>query len=94
MSILINTIGILPILQWILALHPQPLSALLRLILAPHRVALSALESSKTIPTIQALALLVYYPLEHLGWAGQKGIVPMSGTGVGRAVLWSVRAWA
>lgn len=87
-------VGLLPIIQWILALHPRPLSSLKQLLLAPHRVAASALESRKTIPTIQALALMVYYPLEHLGWLGGKGIVKMSGQGVGRAVLWSVRAWA
>lgn len=84
----------LPILQWILALHPRPILALKQLLFAPHRVASQALESGKTIPTIQALSLLVYYPLEHLGWLGGKGIVPMTGDKVGKAVLWSVRAWA
>lgn len=84
----------LPIIQWILALHPRPLSALKALLFAPHRVMGAALNSSKTIPTIQAFSLMVYYPLEHLGWLGGKGIVPMRADKVGKAVLWSVRAWA
>lgn len=84
----------LPIIQWLLALHPRPLQALKALLLAPHRVAMAASNSRKTLPTIQALALMVYYPLEHLGWLGGKGIAPLSSSGTGKAVLWSVRAWA
>lgn len=84
----------LPIIQWLLALHPSPVLALRYLLLAPHRVAMAAMDSRKTLPTIQALALMVYYPLEHIGWLGGKGIVPLSATGTGKAVLWSVRAWA
>lgn len=84
----------LPIIQWILALHPRPLLALRSLLLAPIRSVSAASSSTKTIPTIQALALMVYYPLEHLGWLAGKGIVPMSAGRTGKAVLWSVRAWA
>lgn len=84
----------LPIIQWLFALHPSPLKAMRALLLAPHRVAMAAMDSGKTLPTIQALALMVYYPLEHLGWLGGKGIVPLSTTSTGKAVLWSVRAWA
>jgi hypothetical protein len=83
-------VGMLPILQWLLALHPKPLSALRSLITSPGR----SLGSAKTLATVQALSLMVYYPLEHLGWLSGKGIVRMSPTGTGKAILWSVRAWA
>jgi len=83
-------IGILPILQWLLALHPRPLSSLRTLLTSPGQ----SLGSAKALGTIQALALMVYYPLEHLGWLSGKGIVRLSPTGTGKAVLWSVRAWA
>jgi len=83
-------IGILPILQWLLALHPRPLASLRSLITSPGQ----SLGSAKALGTIQALALMVYYPLEHLGWLSGKGIVRLSPAGTGKAVLWSVRAWA
>lgn len=78
-------------IQWLLALHPKPLVALRSFLLAPHKL---DLLSAKSITTIQCLSLMVYYPLEHLGWLSGKGIVPLSAGRTGQAVVWSVRAWA
>jgi hypothetical protein len=80
----------LPVLQHLFTLYPRPLKSLLSLFsLKP-----SALSSSKTLPTLQLLSLLAYYPLEHLSWLATKGVVPLAPVSIGTATLWSVRFWA
>lgn len=46
------------------------------------------------VPSLQVIALLLYYPLEHISWLASKGVIQMSPQGIGRATLWSVRFWA
>ena len=76
----------------LLSLHPKPLASLRSLLSFSH--ASTALSSAKTLPTLQVLSLLMYYPLEHLAWLGSKGVVPISLQNMGMAQLWSVRFWA
>ncbi|ORY35488.1 hypothetical protein BCR39DRAFT_461593 [Naematelia encephala] len=90
--VIMRAFGLLPILQWLLALHPKPLSSLRRLLTLSMPA--SALHSPKTLPTLQILTLLCYYPLEHLSWLASKGVVPLTPQGAGLASLWSVRFWA
>lgn len=54
----------------------------------------ASLRSQKSLPTLQALAMLAYYPLEHLSWLGSKGVLPISPLALSKAALWSVRFWA
>ncbi|WVQ72115.1 hypothetical protein IAR50_001660 [Cryptococcus sp. DSM 104548] len=90
--VVMRAFGILPVLQWLLTLHPNPLSSLSTL-LTPNGLT-TALQSPKAVSTLQALAILAYYPLEHLSWLASKGVVSMSPEKVGKATLWSVRFWA
>ncbi|KAL7423857.1 hypothetical protein Q5752_001441 [Cryptotrichosporon argae] len=89
--VVMRAFQLLPYLQWLLSLHPHPLASLLRLVTAPHKV---NLESPKTLPTLQALSLLAYAPLEHFAWLGSKGVITVSPTTLARASTWSCRFWA
>ncbi|ODN83686.1 hypothetical protein L202_01782 [Cryptococcus amylolentus CBS 6039] len=90
--VIMRAFGMLPVLQSLLALHPKPLTSLLTL-LSPDGLA-KALQSPKAISTLQCLAILAYYPLEHVSWLATKGIISMSPQKVGKATLWGVRFWA
>nr|XP_018261609.1 uncharacterized protein I303_06049 [Kwoniella dejecticola CBS 10117]OBR83767.1 hypothetical protein I303_06049 [Kwoniella dejecticola CBS 10117] len=92
--VIFRAFGLLPILTWLLSLHPQPVQSLQNLLLSLHRRGLTAFHSPKTLPTLQALSLLLYYPLEHLTWLSSKGVIPLSGRRAAKAGLWSVRFWA
>ncbi|KIM27539.1 hypothetical protein M408DRAFT_329981 [Serendipita vermifera MAFF 305830] len=70
--------GLLPIIQWLLSLSRTP---------PPTR-------SLKTIETLQALSMLVYYPLEHLSFLSTKKVISLSPTCTTKYSLWSSRAWA
>ena len=81
----------MPILQWLFALYPNPIGSLRSTITNPS---LSALSNAKTIPTIQALSLAVYYPAEHVWWLSSKGVLGLSPESVGKAGMWLMRGWA
>ena len=84
------SIGLFPIIQWLLTLHPRPLASLRSL----FSLSKPALPCPKTLATIQALSLLFYYPLEHTAWLAGKGVVRITPAQRGKASLWSVRFWA
>ncbi|WVR09493.1 hypothetical protein IAU60_006561 [Kwoniella sp. DSM 27419] len=89
--VIMRAFGLLPVLQGLFALHPSPLSSLKSFLLSlGHGVH----PSPKALPTLQVLALLAYYPLEHITWLSRKGVVPLSVQSTGMAELWSVRFWA
>ncbi|WVW85486.1 hypothetical protein I302_107524 [Kwoniella bestiolae CBS 10118] len=87
--VVFRAFGLLPILTWLLSLHPHPIESLKSLLYKGV-----SLDSPKTLPTLQAISLLLYYPLEHLTWLASKGVVPLSEKRMGWAGLWSVRFWA
>ncbi|WWC93461.1 hypothetical protein V866_000295 [Kwoniella sp. B9012] len=89
--VVFRAVGLLPILTWLLSLHPHPIQSLKSLLQSGH---LPSLDSPKTLSTLQAISLLLYYPLEHLTWLGGKGVVPLSEKRMGWTGLWSVRFWA
>jgi hypothetical protein len=91
--------GILPIVQWLIALEKSP---------PPTRTLL-------TIERLQGLSMLVYYPLEHISYLLSHAIIPTVFTlpsilsllfgnnpntprklrlDAGKLGIWSVRAWA
>jgi hypothetical protein len=78
------------VLRDIFTLYPRPFAALISL----FSLKSTSLSSPKTLPTIQLLSLLAYYPLEHLSWLASKGVVPMAPAAIVTATLWSVRFWA
>ncbi len=84
--------GLLPVIQYLFALHPRPLASLASL-LNVTRIP-TYLNSPKALPTLQLVALLCYYPLEHTAWLGSKGVLPLTLRGIGIAQLFSVRFWA
>ncbi|OWZ37750.1 hypothetical protein LQV05_005733 [Cryptococcus neoformans] len=90
--VVMRAFGLLPIIQWILSLHPRPLAALKSLLISGDFM--QVLGSQKTLPTLQALAILFYYPLEHVSWLGSKGVLPISPLALSKAAIWSVRFWA
>ncbi|XAO26054.1 hypothetical protein I312_104888 [Cryptococcus bacillisporus CA1280] len=90
--VVMRAFGLLPIIQWILSLHPKPLAALKSFLISGNLV--QVFGSQKTLPTLQALAMLAYYPLEHVSWLGSKGVLPISPLALSKAALWSVRFWA
>ncbi|WVF67564.1 hypothetical protein IAT40_002322 [Kwoniella sp. CBS 6097] len=92
--VIMRAFGLLPILQWLLAIHPNPLKSLRSLLLSFGSPSSLAQPSEKTLPTLQILSLLAYYPLEHITWLSRKGVVPLSAQRTGLAELWSVRFWA
>ncbi|WWD02262.1 hypothetical protein V865_000300 [Kwoniella europaea PYCC6329] len=89
--VVFRAFGLLPILTWLLSLHPHPIQSLKSLLQSGH---LPSLDSPKTLSTLQAISLLLYYPLEHLTWLGGKGVIPLSEKRMGWTGLWSVRFWA
>lgn len=70
--------GLLPIIQWLISLARTP----------PPTYAL------QTIETLQALTMLLYYPLEHLSFLTSKHVLSLSPTRSAKYALWSTRAWA
>ncbi|CAE6514839.1 unnamed protein product [Rhizoctonia solani] len=73
-----NFWGLLPIIQW-----------------------LSSLERSQpqtrkllNIERLQALAMLAYYPLEHVYYLGSQSIIRISPRTSNRLAIWSCRVWA
>ncbi|WVO14475.1 hypothetical protein L204_102110 [Cryptococcus depauperatus] len=90
--VVMRAFGLLPMLQWLLSLHPKPILALKSLLFSGNIVKL--FRSKKTVPTLQALAIILYYPLEHISWLGSKGVVHLSPAKLAMASLWSVRFWA
>ncbi|WWC90490.1 uncharacterized protein L201_005426 [Kwoniella dendrophila CBS 6074] len=96
--VIFRLFGMLPIISWLLALHPKPLESINKLLYSIISLNSNFItrikESSKTIPTLQAISLLLYYPLEHLSWLTTKKVVPLSERRRGLAELWSVRFWA
>ncbi|WVQ80152.1 hypothetical protein IAT38_002257 [Cryptococcus sp. DSM 104549] len=90
--VIMRAFGLLPILSWLLSLHPKPLVSLRSF--ASSIASGKVFHSEKTLPTLQAVSLLLYYPLEHLSWLASKGVVPLEPATVGKATLWSVRFWA
>ncbi|KAK6910789.1 hypothetical protein I203_104822 [Kwoniella mangroviensis CBS 8507] len=89
--VVFRAFGLLPILTWLLSLHPHPIESLKSLLQSGH---LPSLDSPKTFSTLQAISLLLYYPLEHLTWLGGKGVIPLNEKRMGWTGLWSVRFWA
>ncbi|WVQ68386.1 uncharacterized protein L199_006594 [Kwoniella botswanensis] len=89
--VVFRAFGLLPILTWLLSLHPHPIQSLKSLLQSGH---LPSLDSPKTLSTLQAISLLLYYPLEHLAWLGGKGVIPLGEKRMGWTGLWSVRFWA
>ncbi|KAK4684409.1 hypothetical protein P7C73_g5772, partial [Tremellales sp. Uapishka_1] len=92
--VIMRAFGLLPIIQWLLALHPNPLLSLKRLLTLQVSPSSLSLRNEKTLSTLQIVSLLCYYPLEHAAWLGSKGVLPLSLTSMGKASLWSVRFWA
>ncbi|CAD6573055.1 MAG: hypothetical protein TREMPRED_000717 [Tremellales sp. Tagirdzhanova-0007] len=90
--VIMRAAGLLPIIQYLFALHPRPLASLASLLNVTH--ILTYFNGPKTLPTLQIVSLLCYYPLEHLAWLGSKGVIPLSVRGIGIAQLLSVRFWA
>ncbi|WWC71443.1 uncharacterized protein I206_105399 [Kwoniella pini CBS 10737] len=92
--VVFRAFGLLPILTWLLSLHPNPLQSIPKLVYSINKQGLAAFSSPKTLPTLQALSLLLYYPLEHLTWLYSKGVIPLNAQRAAKAGLWSVRFWA
>ncbi|WRT68528.1 uncharacterized protein IL334_005505 [Kwoniella shivajii] len=90
--VVFRAFGLLPILQYLLTLHPNPIASLKKFIFSIGQK--GSLSSEKTLPTLQLLSLAAYYPLEHIAWLASKGILPISAQRTGKAALWSVRFWA
>ena len=74
----LSALGLLPIIQWISSLERSP----------PSNKRLLNIER------LQALSMLVYYPLEHLYYFGAHSVYPMSPKRLTSVSLWSSRAWA
>ncbi|KAK8854683.1 hypothetical protein IAR55_003422 [Kwoniella newhampshirensis] len=90
--VIMRAFGLLPIIQWLLGLHPRPLASLRSFLLSLGNS--KGFQSEKTLPTLQALSLLAYYPLEHISWLASKGVVPLTPASLNMTALWSVRFWA
>lgn len=85
-------LGLLPIIQWLLALHPNPAASIRALFKVRS---LSALGSSaKLIPTIQALSLGIYYPAEHVWYLASKGVLGLSPAATSKAAALLIQGWA
>lgn len=46
------------------------------------------------IEKLQAISMLIYYPLEHLYFLASKEVLPLSNKLINKAALYSCRAWA
>ena len=69
-------------------LYPNPLHSLTALLRGGQ------VNRAKLLPTMKILALLGYYPLEHISWLASKGVLPLSPAAAGMSMLWAVRFWA
>ncbi|KAG8906827.1 hypothetical protein FRB99_006002 [Tulasnella sp. 403] len=69
--------GLVPIFQWLSQLERVPPIS----------------RRLRTIERLQALSMLVYYPLEHLYYFGAHSIYNISPAKLASLSLWSTRAW-
>ncbi|KAF8511510.1 peroxisomal biogenesis factor 11 [Gautieria morchelliformis] len=80
--ILWRTWGLLPIIQWLIALERTP----------------PPTKYLQTIERLQGLSMLIYYPLEHLYYFTSHSILPSrfspSPSANAKIAVWSCRAWA
>ncbi|QRV74870.1 peroxisomal biogenesis factor 11 [Ceratobasidium sp. AG-Ba] len=72
-----NFWGLLPIFQWLTSLERSQ----------PRSRKLLNIER------LQALAMLAYYPIEHLYYLGGQSIIRLSPKTTGRLAIWSCRIW-
>ncbi|KAG9103593.1 hypothetical protein FRC07_009962 [Ceratobasidium sp. 392] len=72
-----NFWGLLPIIQWLTSLERSQ----------PRSRKLLNIER------LQALSMLVYYPLEHAYYLGSQSIIRISPRTSGRLAIWSCRVW-
>lgn len=80
-------------IDWLLKLHPQPVKALIGLILHPSRFSLD-IRNERVYATIRIIALCGYYIGEHTAWLASQGVLQLQPATVSKIAVWSVRSWA
>lgn len=80
-------------LDWLLKLHPKPVTALINFFLRPS-LSNFDLTNPKVLDTIRVLLLSGFYIGEHVAWLGAKGVLPISPETIGKAAVISIRSWA
>ncbi|KAL1413026.1 hypothetical protein Q8F55_000775 [Vanrija albida] len=85
--------GLLPMIDWLLKLYPQPVKALIGLLLHPSRFSLD-IRNERVYATIRIIALCGYYVGEHTAWLASQGVLQLQPATVSKIAVWSVRSWA
>ncbi|TIA86687.1 hypothetical protein E3P99_03591 [Wallemia hederae] len=75
--VLLRLWGLLPMLQWAESIESE------------RKVSRLALN----IERLQALSMTVYYPLEHLWYLADHGVIPIKPATSGKIAIWSCRFW-
>ncbi|KAK9764698.1 hypothetical protein K7432_007601 [Basidiobolus ranarum] len=76
--VLLRFSGLIPMLQWILAVERDP----------------PASRTLLWVERLQNLSMVLYYPLEHVYWLAAHQIIPVSTAKNNKISLWSCRFWA
>ena len=83
----------IPMIDWLLKIHPRPLHALVNFVLRPS-LANFDIRNEKVLNTVRIFLLMGFYVLEHRAWLGSKGVLNLSPEQIGWAMTWSIRSWA
>ncbi|EIW68358.1 hypothetical protein TREMEDRAFT_32090 [Tremella mesenterica DSM 1558] len=86
--VIMRAFGLLPVIQGLLKMYPDSIESLLSFYKRRK------VDKEKLLPTLKLLSLLAYYPLEHIYWLANKGVLDISVRSADTAMLWGCRFWA
>ncbi|KLT41164.1 hypothetical protein CC85DRAFT_276478 [Cutaneotrichosporon oleaginosum] len=91
--VIMRAFGLLPMLDWLLRLHPNPAKALANFFLRPSLANLD-LRNEKVFQTLRVILLSLFYIGEHSVWLGTRGILALTPEQLGTIAKISIRSWA
>ncbi|BEI90990.1 uncharacterized protein CcaverHIS019_0310600 [Cutaneotrichosporon cavernicola] len=91
--VIMRAFGLIPMLDWLLRLHPNPAKALANFFLRPSLANLD-LRNEKVFQTLRVILLSIFYVGEHSVWLGTRGILNLTPQQLGFMGKLSIRSWA
>ncbi|GMK53722.1 hypothetical protein CspeluHIS016_0103080 [Cutaneotrichosporon spelunceum] len=91
--VIMRSFGLLPMLDWLLRLHPNPLKSLVNFFIHPSLSNLD-LRNDKVYQTLRVILLSIFYVGEHSVWLGTRRILNLTPEQLSTISKVSIRSWA